>query len=195
MIASGSAFARVGGLVFACVVLQVSGVSQVHVFGASANLVPLLVGAVALYAGSVPGAATGFATGLTLDVAAGHDMGASALVLTAVGYAVGRYREARDPAHELAPVPAAAAATAGYAIGFALVGFMLSTDAMVSALVLRDMLVTVALNTLLALPAFLLVRRVLRPVLAVDPVARRRRRRRARPVSPIGVRSLPAGER
>ena len=58
----------------------------------------LLVGAVALYAGSIPGAAVGFSAGLLLDLAVGGDLGSSSLVLTSIGYAIGRYREVRDPA-------------------------------------------------------------------------------------------------
>ena len=42
--------------------------------------------------------------GFLLDLAAGQTMGASSLVLTAVGYGVGRYRELRDPAHGLLPI-------------------------------------------------------------------------------------------
>ena len=42
---------------------------------AAADIMPLLVAAVALYAGSVPGAATGFFTGLLLDLALGDEPG------------------------------------------------------------------------------------------------------------------------
>ena len=67
----------------------------------------LVVAAVAYYAGSVAGAATGFAAGFLLDLLTGATMGASSLVLTAVGYGVGRFREVRDPSHGLLPVPSA----------------------------------------------------------------------------------------
>ena len=141
----------------------------------------------AIYAGSVPGAAMGFGTGFLLDLAVGGTMGVSSLVLTAVGYGVGRYREVRDPAHGLLPIPVGAAATAGWVLAFAAVSFMLDVAAPVSGLVFRDMLVTVLLNALLALPVFAVCRRILRPVLAVDPLERRRRRRapmRDRPARP-----------
>ena len=178
---------RLGLMLAAAVVLQISGLAQIHLLGGTADVVPLVVAAVALFAGSVPGAGTGFCAGLLLDLALGHSLGASSLVLTAVGYAVGRYTEARDPGHGLVAIPVGAAATAGYAVGTAIVNFMLEIGASVSALVLREMLVTVFLNALLALPVFALVRRVLRPVLAVDP---RRRRRSAQPTGPIGLRGL-----
>ena len=71
----------------------------------------------------------GLRTGLLLDLALGTNLGASSLVLTTVGYGVGRYREQRDPAHGLTPIPVAAAATAGYVLAYGAVSFMLSIDA------------------------------------------------------------------
>ena len=56
-------------------------------------------------------------------------MGASSLVLTAVGYGVGRFREVRDPSHGLLPLPVGAAATAGWVLAFAAVSFMLDVGA------------------------------------------------------------------
>ena len=186
------AFARTGGIALLVVILQISGLGGAHPFGIHPDLVPLGVAAVAIYAGSVAGAATGFATGFLLDLVVGGTMGVSSLVLTAVGYAIGRYREVRDPAHGLMPIPVGAAATLGYLIAFAAVSFMLDVGSSVSPLVVRDALVTTLLNALLALPVFLLVRRVLRPVLLVDPVGVRSRRRGPRETGPLGLRGLEA---
>jgi len=180
---------RVGLLVIACVVLQVSGVGSLRVLGGSVDLIPLLVGAIALLAGSSAGALSGFATGLVLDLALGRHLGASALALSVVGYAIGRYREEHDPAHGLMAVPVAAAATAGYAVMMAGVSFLLGVEASVSPLVLREALVTLLLNGLLAVPAFALVERVLRPVLIADPLARSRRRPTSQP-GPLSVRGV-----
>lgn len=191
MTPGGRAPLRIALLVLAFVVLQVSAIGHLRLLGGTPDLVPLLVAAVALYAGSVPAMATGFAAGLLLDVTVGTNLGQAALVLTAVGYGVGRSCEVRPPAHALAPIPIAVAATAGYVVAYGAVSFMLQTDAAVSALVLREMALTVLLAALLALPAFALVRRVLRPVLAVDPAElRRRRRARPRETGPIGLRGL-----
>ena len=150
----------------------------------------LAVAAVAYYSGSITGCATGFAAGFLLDLATGATMGASSLVLTAVGFAVGRFREVRDPSHGLMPVPVGAAATAGWVLTFAAVSFMLDVGARVSPLVIRDMLLTVLLNALLALPVFVFIRRVLRPSLAVDPLEQGRRRRPPRETGPLGLRGL-----
>jgi rod shape-determining protein MreD len=190
VILSPATLLRVGGLLLLAVVLQVSGLSQMDVAGGYADLVVLVVAAIAYYGGSIPGSAAGFAAGLLLDLTTGATIGASSLVLTAVGYAVGRFREVRDPSHGLMPMLVAAGATAGWAAGFAAVSFMLDVGARVSPLVIRDMAVTVLLNMLLALPVFAGVRRLLRPSLAVDPVELGRRRQPPRATGPIGLRGL-----
>lgn len=189
MIASGGALARVAALVLVGSILQISFLAGVRIFGAAPDLVPLLVAAVALYAGAVPAATTGFFSGLLLDLLLATSPGASSLVLTLVGYGLGRYREERDPGHGLIPIPMAAVATLGYGVGLALVSFLLDRTA-ISVLAFQEVLVVVVLNALLALPVFALVRRVLRPTLTVDPSEPRRRRRTVREKGPIGLRGL-----
>ena len=85
-------------------------------------------------------------------------------------------RELRDPAHGLAPLAVGAVATAVSAIGFAVLQFLLGVDAPVSFMLVRQILMTIVLNTMLALPVYAICRRVLLPYLPEDP---RRRRRRA----------------
>jgi rod shape-determining protein MreD len=190
VIASPATVLRIFALLLLGLVLQLSAVSQLGVLGGHADLIPLVVAAVAYYGGSIAGAASGFAMGVLVDLAAGSTMGASSLVLTAVGYGVGRYREVRDPAHGLLPIPVGAAATAGWVTAFAAVSFMLDVGATVSPVVIRDMILTVLLNALLALPVFAGCRRVLRPSLVVDPSDIRRRRRPPRETGPLGLRGL-----
>jgi rod shape-determining protein MreD len=186
---SPNSILRVGLLVLLGVVLQISGFSQIQVIGSSPDLTPLVVAAVALWAGSVPGAVTGFCVGILLDLALGQNLGSSSLVLSAVGYGVGRYGELRDPAHGLIAIPVGAAATIGYLVAFSAVSFMLQLEASISALVLRDALVTTVLNAIIAVPVFGLVRRVVRPILLAQP-AGRRRRAETRETGPIGLRGL-----
>jgi rod shape-determining protein MreD len=181
---------RTGLLVLLAVVLQISGFAQMPILGGYIDLIPLVVGAIAIYAGSVPGAIVGFCTGLLIDLALGQNLGATSLVLTALGYGVGRYRDLRDPAHGLLPIPVAAAATFGYLAAVAAVSFMLEIGASVSPLVLREAIITVLLNVAVALPFFALVRKVLRPVLAVDPAVRMRRRADPIESGPLGLRGL-----
>ena len=181
---------RVALLVVVTVVLQESGVATLHLFGASPDLVPLMIGAVGLLGGSVPAAITGFTAGLLLDLALGQPLGASSLVLTAVGYGVGRYREVRDPAHGLLPIPVGAAATAGYVLGFAALSLMMQVHGPVSPTVIREMIITILLNALVALLVFPIIRRFLRPTL-VD--VRELRRPRTATTGPLGLRGLEIG--
>jgi rod shape-determining protein MreD len=157
-------------------ILQLTTVSQVAIFGVTADLSPLLVGAVGLLCGSIAGAGFGFGMGLFMDTLLAQTLGLTSLVLLGAGYAAGRLREMRDPAHGLVPVAVGAAATAVATIGFSVLQFLLGVDAPVSFLLVREILATIILNTLLALPIYLICRRVLAQFLPDDP---RRRRRRA----------------
>jgi rod shape-determining protein MreD len=157
-------------------IIQLTTVSQVSVFGVPADLSPLLVASVGFLCGSVAGSVFGFCLGLFVDTVLLQTLGVNSLVFTAVGYGAGRVRELRDPAHTLAPVVVGAAATAIAAISFSLLQFLLGVEAPVSFELLRQILMTIVLNTLLALPVYVICRRVLLPFLPDDP---RRRRRRA----------------
>jgi rod shape-determining protein MreD len=190
MILSIGAFVRVGALLLVAVIVQLSALSQLTVLGGHADLVVLVVAAIAYYGGSVSGSAAGFAAGLLLDLLSGATMGASSLVLTAVGYGVGRFREVRDPSHGLLPLVVGTVATAAWVVAFAAVSLMLDAGARVSPLVIREMVLTVLLNALLALPVFTGARKLLRPSLAVDPLEVRRRRRPPREAGPLGLRGL-----
>jgi rod shape-determining protein MreD len=157
-------------------IFQLTTISQVAIFGVPADLSPLLVASVGFLSGSISGAVFGFSLGLFVDTVLMQTLGVNSLVLTAVGYGAGRVRELRDPAHTLAPVIVGAAATAAATVGFSLLQFLLGVEAPVSFSLLRAILMTIVLNTLLALPVYAVCRRVLLPYLPDDP---RRRRRRA----------------
>ena len=166
-------------------ILQLSAVSQITVFGVSADLTPLLVASAGFICGSMTGAAFGFALGLFVDVSLLQTLGVSSLALVAVGYGAGRIRELRDPAHSLAPIAVGAAATFVAAVIFTLLQFLLGVQAPVSLLLVREILLTVVLNTILALPVYALMRRVLLPFLPDDPRRRRRRAYTTGGLSPI----------
>ena len=176
MIITPPAVGRLALLGLLASILQLTAISQVSIFGVPADLSPLIVASVGFLTGSVPGAVFGFAFGLFADTALMQTLGVTSLVLTAVGYGAGRVRELRDPAHGLAPVAVGAAATALAALSLTVLQFLLGTEAPISLQVARQILMTILLNTLLALPVYALCRRVLLPFLPDDP---RRRRRRA----------------
>lgn len=167
---------RLIGLALLVVIVQEAAVSQITVFGTSADLTPLVVMSVGLLAGSIPGAIMGFGTGLLVDTVLFQTLGLTSLLYIAIGYWSGRLLELRDPSHGLVPMGVGAAATAFAGLGMALVQFLLGVDAPVSWLLLQQILITVLVNTLIALPVYSFVRWVLRRALPEDP---RRRRRRA----------------
>jgi len=167
---------RLGVLAVVCVILQLAFFAQVPVFGAIADLAPLVVMAVGLLGGPVAGAAMGFAVGLMIDTALLQIMGLSSLVLIAVGYYAGRLRDQRDPQGTLAPLLLGAAAAAIASVGYGLGQFLLGAEAPLTWTLLRQTISTIVLGALIAIPVVAVVRRWLTPVLPEDP---RRRRRRA----------------
>jgi rod shape-determining protein MreD len=175
---------RLAALGLLAVVLQLAFVSQVPVGGGTADLFPLAAMAIGLLCGSLTGAVFGFGLGLLVDVALLQTLGLSSLILLAVGYWCGRLREARDPEGVLAPLFTGALATLASAIGYSLIGFLLDVDAPVSGVLVRQVLSTLVLNALLALPFYALVRRWVVPALPEDP-GRRRRRATVTRLSPL----------
>ncbi len=159
------------------VLLQIAGVSEIRILGVNADLSPLLVAGAGFLTGALPGAVFGFGVGIFVDLAFAETLGVSALLYTLIGYAAGRVRELRAPEAPVTPLVLGAAATAFATVGYAVAEFLLGVDAPVSLLLVRDMLVTIVLNSLIAVPVYSLVRRWLVPALPEDP--RRRRRRRA----------------
>jgi rod shape-determining protein MreD len=167
---------RLVALALLTVVVQESAVSQISIFGVSADLTPLVVMSVGLLAGSMPGAIMGFGTGLLVDTVLVQTLGVTSLLYIPIGYWAGRLREVRDPAHGLIPLVAGAAATAFVGLGMTVIQFLLGVDSPVSLLLVQQIFITVLVNTLISLPVYALVRKVVAPALPDDP---RRRRRRA----------------
>jgi rod shape-determining protein MreD len=178
---SGSGFSgalpfRIAVLAVAVVFFQTGVVSEVPVFGVNVDLSPLLVAFVGLLCGSTLGAATGFAVGLLVDLTLVQTLGVTSLIFTLVGYWSGRLRELRDPQATLTPLLVGASASAVSLVGYSLMEFLLGVDAPVSLELLRQIVLGVVLNTVVALPMWVIVRRSLEGGLPEDP---RRRRRRA----------------
>jgi rod shape-determining protein MreD len=174
---SAGLLARVAALAIVVVFFQIGVVSEVPVFGVNADLTPLLVAFVGLLCGSTIGAVTGFAVGLLVDLALFQTLGITSLVFTLIGYWAGRLRELRDPQAALTPLLVGAAAAATSLIGYSLIEFLLGVDAPVSFDLVRQIVLGTVVDTIVALPMWAIVRRVLDGALPEDP--RRRRRRRA----------------
>jgi rod shape-determining protein MreD len=173
---SGALLARVAALAVVVVFLQTGIVSELPILGVAIDLTPLVVAFVGLQSGAVAGAVTGFAIGLLVDLTLVQTLGLTSLIFTVIGYGAGRLRELRDPQAALTPLLVGAASAAASAVGYSVMEFMLGVDAPVSFELLRQIVVGVVLDTLVALPVWIVVRRWLLPTLPDDP---RRRRRRA----------------
>jgi len=174
---SASLLARIAALAVVVVFFQIGVVSEVPVFGVSVDLSPLMVAFVGLLCGSTLGAVTGFAVGLLVDLALVQTLGVTSLTFTIVGYWSGRLRELRDPQAALTPLLVGATASAAAMVGYSLVEFLLGVDAPVSVDLVRQIVLGVLVNSVVALPTWAVVRRSLEGGLPEDPRRRRRRRR------------------
>jgi rod shape-determining protein MreD len=176
---------RIAMIAFASVVIQEAAISQISIFGVCADITPLVVMSIGLLCGSQAGAIAGFSVGLLVDLALVQTLGVTSLLYIVIGYWSGRLRELRDPSHGLVPVAMGAAATAVAGIGMALIQFLLGVDAPVSLLLVQQILLTVLVNTLIALPVYEIVRRVLERALPRDPRHRARRAYTTGALSPL----------
>jgi len=176
MIFAPQVIVRLAAIVLVAVIVQLGFFSHLEIAGTVPDVVPVFVVCLALLAGSLPGAAIGFATGLLVDSALIQTLGASSLALLGAGYLAGRYRELFEIPSVLVPLGLCGSLTAFAVGGFALIQFTLEVDAAVSALVLRDILVKSAVNVVVAAPVWFAVRRALRPALIEDRPLRRRDR-------------------
>lgn len=174
MILTPKIWARLAALVLAVALLQVVFFSKIELFGSSPDGAAVAVMALGLLGGSLSGAVAGFSIGLLIDVLLLQTLGAFAATLMAVGYVSGRYREGLGvPPPGLVPA-LGGAMTMLASIAFAAVQIGTGVDAGVSAIVVRDAVVTALLGTALALPVFILVRLVVRPALVEDGRSGRR---------------------
>lgn len=176
---------RIAIVGFFAVVIQEAAVSQISLFGVTADLTPLVVMSIGLLAGSLPGAIAGFAIGLFVDLVLFQTLGVTSLLFIVVGYWSGRLRELRDPSHGLIPLALGALATLVTGVGMAVIQFMLGVDAPVSWLLVQQIILQVLVNSLIALPVYEIVRRLLYRALPSDPRRRRRRTYTSAAMSPL----------
>lgn len=172
-------------LAFVAVIIQEAAVSQITLFGVSADLMPLVVMSVGLLCGSMAGAVFGFGSGLLVDLVLVQTLGVTSLLFIVIGYWAGRVRELRDPSHGLVPVVGGAAATAVAQIGMAILQFLLGVDAPVSGLLVQQIFVTILINTLISLPVYAVVRKLIGGTVPEDPRRRRRRTYTTGGLSPL----------
>jgi rod shape-determining protein MreD len=156
-------------LLFVAVLAQDSLISAYSPLGGSANIVLVVLLSIALFRGSVFGAAAGFGAGLLLDMANFSTLGFTSLLLTLAGFWIGRYGEttARDRFH--APFTSVGVVTILYALGVLALHFVLGDPAPADE-VISSVPATVLLNLVLTVPVYALVRRVFPPVDMYDRI-------------------------
>lgn len=176
MIITGRSMVRIVPLVLIIVLLQVGFFSMVELLGVSPWILPGFVAIFGLLGGRQIGAVTGFAVGFLADVLVNAPLGASCLVLMAIGYASGSYRERGDLPSALATGVICGLATVTALILYGLLLEVLGLQGAFSAGALVDLIIQGLYGFLLGIPMFGLTIWVLRPALVAGRSDRRRRR-------------------
>lgn len=166
--------AIVAAIVFFTVLLQLSFFSLTPILGSVINVIPVMVIAIGLLGGAVPGAVAGFSAGLLLDAAVGSTIGVASLALMSAGYLAGRWREGYDIVSFLVPPAVTAVLVGVYGVVLAGLQLMLGVENPVDPFFFSEILVQALLGGLAALAVFPLIRRILRPALVEDRLTARR---------------------
>ena len=179
---------RLGAIVLAAVLLQVTFFSYISIFGVSPDFVVVVIAAIGLLGGALIGAVTGFAAGLLLDVSLLETLGVSSLVLLSVGYLAGRYRESFEIDSAFAPAAVTGALALLASAGLTALQVTLDVSGAVSGAVVVDSIIKGFLAFLLAYPTYPLIRRALRPALVLEEAPARRSTKTAPAARAAGTR-------
>ncbi len=157
---SAGAWGRAFAVVFFAALLQVVIVSSMVIGGGSPDVLLLVVVALGLVRGAIPGALLGFTGGIVVDLVTLDTLGLTSLILTLAGFWAGRYAETTGRDRRLAPLIAAGAITllAGV-FGFVL-HYLLGEEVVVEQALVTALVPAFVLNLVLALPVYVLVRRI-----------------------------------
>ncbi len=158
---------KVAVVVFLAAILEVSVFSDVRILRGEPDILLVTIVAVSLLRGSVFGACAGFFAGLVVDTATLETLGVTSLLLTLLGYWVGRYGETtgRDRTH--APFLSVAVVTFLYALGGLALRFVLDEPAPARHVLVETLFQGIALNLILTWPVYWVVRRLLPPRLVL----------------------------
>lgn len=161
---------RVGLVVLAGLVLQVSLVARGQILGVAGDVMVVIAVAAGFHAGPDKGAVIGFATGLAVDLTLTTPLGLTALVFAGVSYASGVVAGNLIRAMPLAVVALSAVAAPAAVAVWVLVGVVFGQDHLLDAPI-GPILLVAALVAALAAP---IVSPAVRWATA-DPLARVRR--------------------
>jgi len=149
-------------------------------FGGAPDLVCVVVVSIALLRGPELGALAGFGAGLALDALTWQPLGLAALVYCLVGYSAGSLGERLSDHAPLSPLIVVAIESLLARLGLAVLGFLLGSALSVQEGFSLGALPSAALDVLLAIPLYALLRRGLRgpprpvaplPHMSVSPVS------------------------
>jgi rod shape-determining protein MreD len=130
--------------------------------GGAPDLVCVAVVSIALLRGPESGALVGFIAGLGVDALTWQPLGLAALVYCLIGYGSGRVGEQLSDHAPLSPLVVVACATLLARAGLVLLGFLLGSQLSVPAGASLTVVPSMALDVLLAIPLYALLRRSLR---------------------------------
>jgi rod shape-determining protein MreD len=136
--------------------------SDATLFGGAPDLVCVVVVSIALLRGPELGAFAGFGAGLLLDALTWQPLGLAALVYCLVGYFAGSLGERLSDHAPLSPLIVVAISSVLARLGLAVLGFLLGSTLSVEAGFSLGALPSAALDVLLAIPLYALLRRGLR---------------------------------
>jgi rod shape-determining protein MreD len=153
---------KAGVLVFTAAILQASVFADVDILGGTPDLLLVVLVCVALLRGSVYGAVCGFFGGLILDIADLGALGITSLLLTLLGYWIGRYGETTGRGRSRAVYLVVPLATFLYALGGLFVHAILGQPAPARAVLLDSLFQGIVLNLILTWPVYRLGRLLFR---------------------------------
>lgn len=162
---------RATAVVFAAALFQAGLFASLAVVGGTPDLLLIVVISLGLLRGSVPGAVFGFFGGLVVDLLTLETLGVTSLVLTLAGFWAGRYAETTARSRRLAPLLAVGVLTALAGVFGFVLHYMLGEDVIARHALVTALLPAVALNLVLALPVYALVRATVGERRGLEPSA------------------------
>jgi rod shape-determining protein MreD len=159
-VTSGASAFRASLVVFVAAMLQGVLVTSLVVGGGAADLLLVVIVALGMLRGSVAGAVYGFFGGIILDLLTLDTLGVTSLVLTLAGFWAGRYAETTGAGRRLAPFIAVGVITALASFFAFVLHYLLGEEVVARDALLTSLAPMLVLNLALALPVYLLLRRL-----------------------------------
>jgi rod shape-determining protein MreD len=153
--------AKVGLLLAVAVLLQVTLVVDIRVIGGTPNLVLVVVVALALLRGPVPGALAAFVGGFLVDALGPGVLGASSLTLVVAAYAAGVWGESVPDTAPVRPLLVVAVMSLLADIGSLVVAVLLDRGPAIGTTLVAGAVPAAMMNLLIAIALYPLVRRLL----------------------------------